>query len=258
MYGCKGNTTGPDTKIPVIYTGYIRGLINDSNITSGQLIFNGTTKIDVSNGSYIITTGHNLTEGNYNVRVETNEGIPRETRAHLSRNGLYVVRSNLPLDNVIENNLPGFSINAYNDFLTSQGSERWLTNKPKFFWYDNSLWHGTGDSIVKLDGEYTVDPVTDASVEDVVKNHVHLDTGGWVQGELHRESEYKKQGKEMLGPFDEGWYVYVVQDNLPAQGWTVSAYFTRDGNGNIYNAGMSFKPIPIQEITVSIDTAQGL
>jgi len=68
---CKKTPTTPDRVIPVTYTGYVRGLINDSAISSGKIIFNHSTEIPISSGSYTINTGHNLTEGNYDVRVET-------------------------------------------------------------------------------------------------------------------------------------------------------------------------------------------
>lgn len=256
LYACKKNPTSSTN--PVNYSGSFRGLIQGGSCGSGEITFNGVTKVPINNGGYIIDNSHNLFEGEYDVRIETNNCYPRECRVKLSNSGMKEKKSGYPLDNLIEMNAIDSAV--YNNFISPNGSERWFSNKPKFFWYDKSLWHGTGDSIVMIDDNYKVDATTDSSVESVVNNHVGKYTDGWAGGDLRRESDYRRQcrASEMPGPFDTGWYVYVVQDNNPND-WAVSAYYTPDANGDIKNAGMSFNnKKSIEKVTVSVDTAQGL
>ncbi len=250
LYACKHNPITPDTDIPVSYTGSMRYLIGDTSVNSGKLIFNGTTEVPISGGTYTITNSHNLTAGDYNVRVESDAGYPRETKAHLSNRGLYVVRSNLPLDNVIEKN--AIYINEYNNWLTNQGSERWLSNKPKFFLYDKSLWTFDGSKLVVKDSNYNMNPTTIAGVEYVVNNHIHLYTDNFVSGQLYKEST----SSERPDPNSEarGWIIYLDQDNAM---YSITQS-DDDSQGDIYSGMMRFQPGSHKIWGISIDTAQTL
>ncbi len=249
---CKKNPIIPDPPdIPITYNGYMQGLFTNSDITSGQLIFDGTTKVDISNGVYTILTSHNLTEGNHDVRIETNEGIPRETRANLSSRGLYQVKTGLAINNVIEKNL--IDINTYNDFITADGSERWLTYKPKFFLYDNTLFEQPGDrsKLIVVDDDYTVDPTTISSIETVVRNHVSQYTANFVNNPvLLKESNSSERPDP--NNFPKGWIIYLInRDAL----FDITASCIPN-NGDIYYGEMAFQPFSATIAPVSIDIAQ--
>lgn len=251
---CKSpsGTEPPTPKPPVNYTGQIRGLIRNSGISSGNVIFNNTTKVPISSGVFSINNSHNLTEGTYAVRIETAEGIPREvSQAELSNRGLFSRRTGLPIDNVIEQN-SGYDINDYNNFITLAGSERWLSNKPKFFLYDKSLWTFDGSKLVVKDSNYNMSPTTIASVEYVVANHIGAFTDNFVQGMLYKERNSSERPDPMKDP--AGWIIYLDQDNA-----IYSITRSHDDNqGDIYFGMMRFRPVPIGVWGVSIDTAQTL
>jgi hypothetical protein len=262
-YTCKKSPTSPEQEMSVNYTGSIHGLINGRNVGSGKIIFKETTEVEVSNGSFSIGNSHNLVEGKYNIRVETDIGYPRECLAELSNRGLYDLRCGYPLDNVIE--ISGIDAQVYNNWLYGvyhgqSGSERWFSNKPKFFWYDRSLWGFIGGgNLTIIDDNYEVDAVTNASVQSVVLNHVHKYTDGWVHGELHRESDYRSQGREndMPNPNNRlpGWITYLVPTIIARNEEFVT--FDWDNNGDIYNAQMRFNSeMSISESTVSVNTAE--
>lgn len=251
LAACKKNPVIPEVpEVPVTYTGYMQGLFTNKDVTSGQLIFNGTTKVDISNGVYNILATHNLMEGEYAVRIETNEGFPRETRAYLSNSGLSVKRSGLLLDNVIEKN--AIDINEYNNWLTGQGSERWLTYKPKFFLYDKSLWKArSGGGLEIIDNNYDVNPTTISSVETVVNNHVSQYTANFVSNPvLYKESNSSEKPDPNQHP--EGWFIYKIREDAP---FSITAGYSSN-NGDIYNSGISFQPGPHPVAGISIDTAE--
>lgn len=255
LYACKKKKTptGTDTPgVPVNYTGSMRYLIGNSSVNSGKLIFNGTTEITISGGSYTISNSDNLTAGTYNVRVESDNGYPRETRAHLSKNGLYTVRGNLPLDNVIETS--AIDANVYNNWITSAGSERWFTNKPKFFWYDRSLWRGTGTSIEIIDDNYNVDLTTISSIETTVNNHVSQYTANFVNNPvLLKESQSNERPDPNRHP--KGWIIYLAQEDAI---FGIDQGHIPDGSGDIYFGIIAFRPGSYLIYAVSIETAQAL
>ncbi|MGD9345782.1 MAG: hypothetical protein PVH84_07955 [Candidatus Aminicenantes bacterium] len=262
-YSCKKDATGPKADVPVNCSGSLRGLIHGGNVGSGRIIFDKMTEVEISNGLFSIDNSHNLVAGKYNIRVETDIGYPRECLAELSNSGLYDWRCGYLLDNVIE--ITAIDAQVYNNWLYGvyhgqSGSERWFRHKPKFFWYDRSLWGFFGAGRVTIvDDNYPVDPITNTSVQSVVLNHVHKYTDGWVHGELHKESDYRAQGREDEMPdpniWIPGWIIYFVPTIIARNEEFVT--FDRDNNGDIYSAQMRFnRDMSLSETIVSINTAK--
>jgi len=218
---CKSpaGTEPPKMPEPVSYTGTIRGLIRDTPISSGEITFKlfptqpQPTKVPIQGGVFIITPAHKLQESTYEVLIETNEGYPRQTRAMLSNQGLFQEKTKLPVDNVIEYN-SGYDFNTYNDFqLAGYGSWRWLSNKPRFFIYDKSLWSGKSGKLEVIDSNYNMSPQTIANVEYVVANHIHLFTNNFVSGQLYKESNSTERPDPRQHP--TGWILYFDREDAP-------------------------------------------
>jgi hypothetical protein len=246
---CKSNTdTHPPTT--VTFTGTMRSLITGNAVSSGEITFNQTIKVPISSGVFNITPSHSLYEQTYDVRIETPTGYVRETNANLSNKGLFQTRTGLPIDNVIETSVDA---GTYNNFLSYMGSQRWLTNRPKFFLYDKSLWSGKSGKLEVIDNNYQMNPTTIASVEYVVNNHIHLYTNNFAQGQLYKESNSSERPNPMDHP--TGWIIYFDQDDAIfsiTQGMV-------DNQGDIYFGVMCFQLLGAFAIEgISIDTAQTL
>jgi hypothetical protein len=246
---CKNDGVTPTTYVSC--SGIITGLLRGMGVSSGKITIDNAITIGITGSMYRINESDKVTQASHSVLIETNEGFPRRTTAVIDSRGMTHSKTKLAIDNVIEQN-SGYDINTYNSFLAYAGSERWLSQAPRFFLYDKSLWHWDGSQMVVINSDYKIDNTLSSNVEYVVNSHVSQYTNNFAGGPLIRESSSSERPNPKNSP--SGWIIYYVQDNAP---WSISRAH-RQNSGDIYYGEMAFQPGPRGVHGISIDTAQTL